>query len=145
MVSLLAVYAKEDYGGSGLSRLEASVIFEALATGCVSTTAYLSIHKWDPLSLHHTIILKKTTTTKQTQGLQPAKRVIANFLCNLTLLIAVNKLLCWWSFLLTVLLTWGPTQKGLGEEKAGEMEGGGWGGGCHLHGTFGQIECFLTP
>jgi len=39
-----AVYAKEDYGGSGLSRLEASVIFEALATGCVSTTAYLSIH-----------------------------------------------------------------------------------------------------
>lgn len=43
--SLLAVYTKEDYGGSGLSRLEASVIFEALATGCVSTTAYLSIHK----------------------------------------------------------------------------------------------------
>lgn len=39
-----AVYTKEDYGGSGLSRLEASVIFEALATGCVSTTAYLSIH-----------------------------------------------------------------------------------------------------
>ncbi|XP_078359240.1 isobutyryl-CoA dehydrogenase, mitochondrial-like [Oculina patagonica] len=39
-----AIYAKEDCGGSGLSRLEASVIFEALATGCVSTTAYLSIH-----------------------------------------------------------------------------------------------------
>ncbi|CAH3014940.1 unnamed protein product [Porites evermanni] len=39
-----AMYAKEDYGGSGLSRLEASVIFEALSSGCVSTTAYLSIH-----------------------------------------------------------------------------------------------------
>ncbi|KAJ7330208.1 Isobutyryl-CoA dehydrogenase, mitochondrial [Desmophyllum pertusum] len=39
-----AIYTKEDYGGSGLSRLEASVIFEALSTGCVSTTAYLSIH-----------------------------------------------------------------------------------------------------
>jgi len=39
-----ALYAKEDHGGSGLSRLEASVIFEALSTGCVSTTAYLSIH-----------------------------------------------------------------------------------------------------
>lgn len=39
-----AIYAKEDHGGSGLSRLEASVIFEALSTGCVSTTAYLSIH-----------------------------------------------------------------------------------------------------
>ena len=40
-----AIYTKEDHGGSGLSRLEASVIFEALSTGCVSTTAYLSIHK----------------------------------------------------------------------------------------------------
>ena len=49
MVFLSAMYAKEDYGGSGLSRLEASVIFEALSSGCVSTTAYLSIHKWDPL------------------------------------------------------------------------------------------------
>ncbi|KAJ7314702.1 Isobutyryl-CoA dehydrogenase, mitochondrial [Desmophyllum pertusum] len=44
MTSLSAIYTKEDYGGSGLSRLEASVIFEALSTGCVSTTAYLSIH-----------------------------------------------------------------------------------------------------
>ena len=35
----------EDVGGSGLTRLDTSVIFEALATGCVSTTAYLSIHK----------------------------------------------------------------------------------------------------
>lgn len=40
------MYAKEEHGGSGLSRLEASVIFEALSTGCVSTTAYLSIHKY---------------------------------------------------------------------------------------------------
>lgn len=39
-----AMYAKIDCGGSGLSRLEASVIFEALSSGCVSTTAYLSIH-----------------------------------------------------------------------------------------------------
>ena len=38
-------YVREDVGGSGLSRLDAAVIFEALATGCVSTTAYLSIHK----------------------------------------------------------------------------------------------------
>lgn len=36
-----AIYAKS---GTGLSRLEASVIFEALATGCVPTTAYLTIH-----------------------------------------------------------------------------------------------------
>lgn len=38
------IYAKEDVGGSGLSRLDTSIIFEALSTGCVSTTAYLSIH-----------------------------------------------------------------------------------------------------
>ncbi|KAB1254888.1 Isobutyryl-CoA dehydrogenase; mitochondrial [Camelus dromedarius] len=39
------VYMRTDVGGSGLSRLDASVIFEALATGCTSTTAYISIHK----------------------------------------------------------------------------------------------------
>lgn len=36
-----AIYCKN---GTGLSRLEASIIFEALATGCVPTSAYLSIH-----------------------------------------------------------------------------------------------------
>ncbi|XP_064110245.1 isobutyryl-CoA dehydrogenase, mitochondrial-like [Macrobrachium nipponense] len=39
-----AIYAREDYGGTGLSRLDASIIFEALAQGCTSTTAYISIH-----------------------------------------------------------------------------------------------------
>jgi isobutyryl-CoA dehydrogenase len=32
------IYCSQDYGGSGLSRLDASVIFEELSTGCVSTT-----------------------------------------------------------------------------------------------------------
>ena len=40
-----AIYSKEDFGGTGLSRLDASYIFEALSHGCVSTTAYISIHK----------------------------------------------------------------------------------------------------
>lgn len=53
-----AIYASTDYGGSGLSREDASIIFEvqrnsmhaiahvsqSLSVGCVSTTAYLSIH-----------------------------------------------------------------------------------------------------
>ena len=39
------LYVREDVGGSGLSRLNSSVVFESLSTGCVSTTAYLSIHK----------------------------------------------------------------------------------------------------
>lgn len=46
-----AIYTSEKYGGSGLTRLDASVIFEALSQGCVSTTAYISIHKYDNLIL----------------------------------------------------------------------------------------------
>ena len=38
------VYVQDDVGGSALSRSDAAVIFEELATGCVSTAAYLSIH-----------------------------------------------------------------------------------------------------
>jgi len=38
------VYLSEDVGGAGLSRLDASLIFEALAYGDVATTAYLTIH-----------------------------------------------------------------------------------------------------
>ena len=34
------IYCSEEFGGSGLKRLDASVIFEALATGCVSTTVF---------------------------------------------------------------------------------------------------------
>jgi alkylation response protein AidB-like acyl-CoA dehydrogenase len=38
------VYIAEDVGGSGLSRLAATLIFEALATGCPTIAAYMSIH-----------------------------------------------------------------------------------------------------
>ncbi|MDQ4136490.1 MAG: isobutyryl-CoA dehydrogenase [Pseudomonadota bacterium] len=38
------VYVAEDVGGSGLSRLDAALIFEALATGCPTVSAYMSIH-----------------------------------------------------------------------------------------------------
>ncbi len=38
------IYVKEDVGGSGLTRLDAALIFEQLATGCPGTSAYLSIH-----------------------------------------------------------------------------------------------------
>jgi len=38
------MYCTENVGGSGLSRLASSVIFESLSTGCVPTTALLSIH-----------------------------------------------------------------------------------------------------
>lgn len=35
---------REDVGGSGLSRLDGTIIYEELAQGCTSTSAYLSIH-----------------------------------------------------------------------------------------------------
>ncbi|KAF9166579.1 Isobutyryl-CoA dehydrogenase, mitochondrial [Actinomortierella ambigua] len=38
------LYTREDVGGSGLGRLETSIVFEALSTGDVSTTAYLTLH-----------------------------------------------------------------------------------------------------
>lgn len=38
------VYCSSDYGGSDLQRVDAAAIFESLAYGCVSTTAYLTIH-----------------------------------------------------------------------------------------------------
>jgi hypothetical protein len=41
------IYTREDIGGSQLKRVDAAVIFEALSTGCVSTTAFLSIHKYE--------------------------------------------------------------------------------------------------
>jgi alkylation response protein AidB-like acyl-CoA dehydrogenase len=37
-------FIAEDVGGSGLSRLTATLIFEALATGCPTVAAYMSIH-----------------------------------------------------------------------------------------------------
>ena len=38
------LYTPTEYGGLGLPRLDAAIIFEALAAGCTSTTAYLTIH-----------------------------------------------------------------------------------------------------
>lgn len=38
------IYVRDDVGGSGLSRLDAALIFEALSMGCTSTAAYISIH-----------------------------------------------------------------------------------------------------
>ncbi|MGK2284586.1 acyl-CoA dehydrogenase family protein [Pedomonas sp. V897] len=39
-----AIYAREDVGGSALTRLDAALIFEALSAGDVSHAAFLSIH-----------------------------------------------------------------------------------------------------
>lgn len=38
------IYIAEDVGGSGLTRLDAALIFEALSTGCPTVAAFISIH-----------------------------------------------------------------------------------------------------
>jgi hypothetical protein len=43
-LGLGGIYVKEDVGGSALSRLDATLVFEALSEGDVSTAAFLSIH-----------------------------------------------------------------------------------------------------
>lgn len=43
-MGFLSLYTPEEYGGLGLSRLDSSIIFEQLAMGCTSTTAFMTIH-----------------------------------------------------------------------------------------------------
>lgn len=38
------VYVGEEHGGTGLSRLDATLVFEALAMACPSVGSFLSIH-----------------------------------------------------------------------------------------------------
>ena len=43
-LGLGGIYVSEDYGGSGLTRLDATLVFEALAMACPSVGSFLSIH-----------------------------------------------------------------------------------------------------
>tara|TARA_B100001113_G_scaffold56070_2_gene41799 strand:+ start:1900 stop:3060 length:1161 start_codon:yes stop_codon:yes gene_type:complete len=43
-LGFLSLYVDTNYGGMGLGRLDASLIFEQLAQGCTSTTAFMTIH-----------------------------------------------------------------------------------------------------
>jgi alkylation response protein AidB-like acyl-CoA dehydrogenase len=43
-LGMAAIAVREEHGGSGMTRLDAALIFEALATGCPCLAAYLSIH-----------------------------------------------------------------------------------------------------
>ncbi len=43
-LGLAGIYVRESSGGSGLSRIDAALIFEELAAACPSTAAYISIH-----------------------------------------------------------------------------------------------------
>ena len=43
-LGMAGIYVRDDVGGSGLSRLDAAVIFEALSQGCPTVAAFVSIH-----------------------------------------------------------------------------------------------------
>lgn len=43
-LGFLSLYTPENQGGLQLSRLDSSIIFEQLAMGCTSTTAFMTIH-----------------------------------------------------------------------------------------------------
>ncbi|ENQ1029235.1 acyl-CoA dehydrogenase family protein [Vibrio parahaemolyticus] len=43
-LGFLSLYTPEAHGGLGLSRLDASIVFEQLSMGCTSTTAFMTIH-----------------------------------------------------------------------------------------------------
>jgi len=69
-----ALYTPEEAGGLGLSRLDASIVFEQLATGCTATTAMLTIHNMATwmVATWGTPEIKKTWCPGLTTGAQLA-------------------------------------------------------------------------
>ncbi|MGH1422301.1 MAG: acyl-CoA dehydrogenase family protein [Hyphomonas sp.] len=47
------IYSQEQFGGSGLGRLDAVLIFEQLSKGCVSHASFLSIHNMATWMIDH--------------------------------------------------------------------------------------------
>ena len=43
-LGMATIYVPEDKGGSGLSRMDGALIFEALSYGCPAIASYISIH-----------------------------------------------------------------------------------------------------
>ena len=43
-LGMAAIYLRQEHGGSGMTRLDAALIFEALSTGCPCVASFLSIH-----------------------------------------------------------------------------------------------------
>lgn len=47
------LYVPEEYGGTGVGRLTAAVIFEELAKGCFATAVYISVHNMVTNLIYH--------------------------------------------------------------------------------------------
>jgi len=78
------IYTQPDHGGCGLGRLEASAIFEALAYGDPSFSAYLSIHNmvtW-MIDTYINCLFRKTNFTIIKLRKRRAKSTICSFTYN---------------------------------------------------------------
>ena len=65
-LGLAAIYVPEDQGGTGLSRLDATLVFEALSAACPSVAAFLSIH-----NMCTNMVAKYGTDTAKAEWLAP--------------------------------------------------------------------------
>src|SRR5690349_21530331 len=52
-LGMAAITIGTDVGGSGLSRVDAAIIFEELSTACPSTAAYISVHNMASWLIDH--------------------------------------------------------------------------------------------
>ncbi|KAG8141527.1 putative Isobutyryl-CoA dehydrogenaseserine-threonine protein, partial [Naja naja] len=75
------IYVKPEVGGSGLSRLDTSIIFEALSTGCVSTTAYISIHNMEKFASYCLTEPERNSGLEFWQKGEESKEAVRCLLC----------------------------------------------------------------
>src|SRR6202043_923154 len=47
------IYVGDEFGGSGLGRMDATIIFEELAAACVSTAAFMTVHNMAAWIIDH--------------------------------------------------------------------------------------------
>ena len=47
------IYVGDEFGGSGLGRMDATIIFEELAAACVSTAAFMTVHNMAAWMIDH--------------------------------------------------------------------------------------------
>ncbi|MGL4241592.1 MAG: acyl-CoA dehydrogenase family protein [Beijerinckiaceae bacterium] len=52
-LGMAGIYVREESGGTGLGRMEAALIFEALSEGCPTISAYISIHNMVAWMIDH--------------------------------------------------------------------------------------------
>lgn len=65
-LGMAAIYVPEEKGGTGLSRLDATLIFEALSASCPSVAAFISIH-----NMCADMVAKYGTAKVQDEWLEP--------------------------------------------------------------------------